>query len=97
MLDTRDAIEFYHSLLDPRTAGESHDQLLAQQQQRGLFFGDRPLCTVLRPRFLHPRQFRTLQDSIQAIMPAFAKAHQAALADADFRYQFRLDDWEEDL
>ncbi len=97
MHDTRDAIEFYHSLLDPRTAGESHDQLLAQQQQRGLFFGDRALCTVLRPRFLHPKQYRSLQESIRAIMPAFAKAHEAALADADFRYQFRLNDWEEEL
>lgn len=97
MHDTRDAIEFYHSLLDPRTAGESHDQLVAQQQQRGLFFGDRALCTVLRPRFLHPKQYRSLQESIRAIMPAFAKAHEAALADADFRYQFRLNDWEEEL
>jgi len=97
MLDTRDAIEFYHSLLDPRTAGESHDQLVAQQQRRGLYFGDRPLCTVLRPRFLHPKQYRSIQDSIRAIMPAFAKAHQAALADADFRFQFRLNEWEEEL
>ena len=32
----------------------SQAQLEAQLRGRGLFFGDRPLCTVLRPRFMTP-------------------------------------------
>ena len=46
----------YHDLLDRRArrrlAGAARR---AAQRRRGLFFGDRPLCTVLRPRFLTPR------------------------------------------
>lgn len=93
----RETIDFYHGLLDPQTAADTYAQLTEQQQRRGLLFGERPLCTVLRPRFLSPREYRTLQSAIRTLMPAFAKAHAAALADADFRYQFRLTEWEEEL
>jgi uncharacterized circularly permuted ATP-grasp superfamily protein len=97
MNEIRETIDDYHSLLDPQTAADTHAQLTEQQQKRGLYFGDRPLCTVLRPRFLSTREYRTLQSAIRTIMPAFAKTHQAAMADAGFRYQFRLNEWEEEL
>jgi hypothetical protein len=97
MTNLREAIDFYHSLLDDETGRESQGQLNHQLHRRELFFGDRPLCTVLRPRFLTPEQYRQLQSAIRAVMPAFAKAHQAALADPKFRAQFRLTDWEEKL
>lgn len=90
MNSIRETIDYYHSLLDPVTARETYDQLTEQQRRRGLFFGDRPLCTMLRPRFLRPAEYVALQVAIRALMPAFAKAHAAALASADFRYQFRL-------
>lgn len=90
-------IDHYHSLLDPQTAADTHTQLTEQQQKRGLFFGDRPLCTVLRPRFLSTKQYHGLQTAIRRLMPAFQKMHAAALASADFRYQFRLSEWEEEL
>ena len=93
----RETIDFYHALLDPQTAAETAAQLTEQQRRRGLFFGDRPLCTVLRPRFLRTEEYRAIQSAVRALMPAFAKAHAAALADADFRRQFRLSDWEEEL
>jgi uncharacterized circularly permuted ATP-grasp superfamily protein len=97
MLDNRDAIDFYHGLLEPAVARETGEQLAAEQSRRGLYFGDRALCTVLRPRFLHPQQYRAIQTSLRTIMPAFGKAERAALEDADFRYQFRLSEWEEEL
>ena len=97
MTDLRDAINHYHSLLDPDTARETHEQLTEQLRRRGLFFGDRPLSTVLRPRFLHSSQYETLRKAIRAVMPAFQKAHDAALADPAFRAQFRLTDWEEEF
>jgi hypothetical protein len=97
MTNLREAIDFYHGLLDDEVARQSHGQLNQQLHQRELFFGDRPLCTVLRPRFLSPEQYRQLQTAIRAVMPAFHKAYQAALADAGFRAQFRLADWEEKL
>ncbi|HLE30640.1 MAG TPA: circularly permuted type 2 ATP-grasp protein [Anaerolineales bacterium] len=97
MTDLREAIDFYHSLLDDSTARESQGQLNDQLHRRELFFGERPLCTVLRPRFLTTEQYHHLQRAIRSVMPAFAKAHQAALADPAFRAQFRLADWEEEL
>jgi hypothetical protein len=97
MTNLRETIDHYHSLLDPETARETHEQLTEQLQLRGLFFGERPLSTVLRPRFIHPSQYRALQVAIQAVMPAFKKTYEAALVDAKFRAQFRLSDWEEEL
>jgi hypothetical protein len=97
MTDSTKAIALYHDLLDDEMARASNELLEEQQQLRGLFFGTRPLCTVLRPRFLTHEQHRYLQHAIGAIMPVFAKAHTAALRDADFRRQFMLADWEEKL
>ena len=91
------AIALYHDLLDDEMARASDELLQEQQQRRGLFFGTRPLCTVLRPRFLTHEQYRFLQRAIGAVMPAFAKMHTVALRDADFRAQFMLADWEERL
>ena len=97
MTNLRETIDHYHSLLDPETARETHEHLTEQLLRRGLFFGDRPLSTVLRPRFIHPGQYRALQVAIHAVMPAFQKIHKAAMADAGFRAQFRLNGWEEEL
>jgi len=92
-----EAIEFYHSQLSDEVANQSQEQLTRQLHRRQLFFGERPLCTVLRPRFLTAQQYRFLQQAIREVMPAFAKAHHAALTEARFRLQFRLEDWEEEL
>ncbi len=97
MTNLRETIDHYHSLLDPETARETHEQLTEQLRRRGLFFGDRPLSTVLRPRFIHPDQYRLLQVAIHTVMPAFHKIYQAAMSDASFRLQFRLNKWEEEL
>ncbi len=92
-----DAIQTYHDLLTGEVAAESQVQLEAQQQRRGLFFGDRPLCTVLRPRFFTPAQFHFIQQRTGLLLSAFAKIHEAGLADKSFRAQFGLTDWEDEL
>ncbi|MCO6453368.1 MAG: hypothetical protein J5I90_21480 [Caldilineales bacterium] len=94
---TSEAIKLYHRLLDDEMGQDSQAQLDAQQQKRGLFFGERPLTTVLRPRFLSFAQFRYLQVQVALLLRAFDKIHQAALADDRVRAQFRLTDWEEEL
>ncbi|MGH2404718.1 MAG: hypothetical protein ACRDGN_09655, partial [bacterium] len=53
----RDAIARYHDLLSGDVAAESQGQLDDQLRRRGLFFGERPICTVLRPRFLTSQQY----------------------------------------
>ena len=85
------------SLLDDEAAAESQAQLDDQQLRRGLYFGTRKICTVLRPRFLTTSQYRFLQGAIQSIMPAFDKAYRAALSGGPMREQFKLTDWEEKL
>jgi hypothetical protein len=93
----RDAINYYHSLLDDQTGSESQAQLTSQLHRRQLFFGERPLCTVLRPRFLTAAHYRQLRRAIREVMPAFAKAYRTALANPAFRAQFGLTRWEEEL
>ena len=93
----QEAIHRYHELLTPELAAGSQAQLDDQQRRRGLFFGDRPLATVLRPRFFTPEQYRFLQQRVALVMRAFDKAYRAAMADAGFRAQFGLLDWEEEM
>jgi hypothetical protein len=94
---SRDAIDFYHSLLTDELGAETGGQLDRELKERGLYFGDRPLCTVVRPRFFAPQQYRFCQERATVILGAFDKAHRAALADPAVRRQFRLFDWEEEL
>ena len=93
----REAIDGYHDVLSPEVAADSQTLLDAQIRERDLLFGDRPLCTVLRPRFMSPAQYRLLQRRAAALMGAFARAHAAAIADRSVRAQFRLTPWEEDF
>src|SRR5579859_7398494 len=97
MAALREAIEHYHGLLTDDVATASQAQLDDQQKRRNLYFGQRPLCTILRPRFLTPEQYRFLQNRVQILMGAFDKAYRVALEDATFRAQFGLLDWEEHL
>ena len=93
----RDPVAAYHDLLTDPVASETYAQLEAQQRARGLYFGERPLCTVLRPRFMAPRQYAWLQTRAARLLHAFSHAHRAALRDSVFRAQFGLLDWEERL
>jgi hypothetical protein len=92
-----DAIAFYHDILTDELAAASQDQLESQLRSRGLYFGERPLCTVLRPRLMSPEQYRMLQTGVQQIVRAFRTAHEAAMANPEVRAQFALHDWEETL
>ncbi|TMJ12422.1 MAG: hypothetical protein E6H02_05960 [Bacillati bacterium ANGP1] len=93
----REAIDAYHGLLSDAQGAETQSQLDDQQRRRGLFFGDRPLCTVLRPRFLSPEQYGFLIARVRLLLRAFDTAYRAAMASPAFRAQFGLLDWEETL
>ena len=97
-MSLRAAIDEYHELLATGDlAAESSGWLEDQQRRRGLLFGGKPLCTVLRPRFLSPARYDHLRTRLPVLLSAFTKSHQRALGDATFRRQFRLADWEERL
>jgi uncharacterized circularly permuted ATP-grasp superfamily protein len=90
------AIATYHDLLES-TWADSQADLDRQTRLRGLYFGERPVCTVLRPRFLTDGQFRFLQPRVQTLLPAFQKIYDAAMADPAFRAPFGLSPDEENL
>ncbi len=93
-----DAIARYHDLLATgNLAADSQGLLESLQASRGLYFGPRPSCNVLRPRLLTFAQYRFLQDRVAALLPAFQAVYDRALADTAFRAQLRLKDWEEQL
>ncbi|MCE9566157.1 MAG: hypothetical protein K8U57_29395 [Planctomycetes bacterium] len=94
-----DAITSYHDLLasDSALAFDSQAALEQAQKNRGLMFGTRPICSVLRPRFLTHTQYKFLQDTVKGLLPAFQKTYDRALGDADFRTQFKLTPYEEEL
>ncbi|HKW09891.1 MAG TPA: hypothetical protein VJO33_05890 [Gemmatimonadaceae bacterium] len=90
----REAIDGYHELLDVELAGESQWRLDEQLRRRALFFGDRALCTVLRPRFLSAQQYRFLQRRAAVVLKAFETAYEAAIENERVLAQFKLVDWE---
>src|SRR5262245_19047939 len=94
-----DAIAAYHDLLSSGSAlaADSQAALEKAQRLRGLFFGERPVCTVLRPRFLTPHQYRCLHDTVKVLLPAFQTIYDRALTEPGFRKQFRMRGWEEQL
>lgn len=91
------AIQAYHALLDDHGAAESWGFLGEQLTRRGLWFGERPLCNVLRPRFLSPAGYDVMRRSTTALLRAFDTLYRAALADSALRAQFHLTPIEEQL
>jgi len=88
------AIDAWHAGLTPELAAESADWLTEQLRRRGLFFGDRPLCTVLRPRFLLSGQYDLARGRLSILLGALGKALDAALEQPAVLQQFRLTEWE---
>jgi uncharacterized circularly permuted ATP-grasp superfamily protein len=78
-------------------AVDSSEVLEQQLRRMGLYFGDRPLCSVLRPRFLSLGAYREIARASALVGRALEKVRLAAMADARLRAQFGLLDWEEHL
>jgi len=92
-----EAIETYHQLLTPDIAHISQQQLASQIKARNLFLENRPRNTILRPRFLTTAQYRFIRHRTQIILRALLKIHQRGIKDTQFRAQFALTDWEQQL
>lgn len=92
-----DPIAHWHDLLTDEIALESAAWLDERQKARGVAFGDRALCTVIRPRFFTPTEWNGLRAAGDVLLGALNTAGEAALADREFRAAFRLEQWEETL
>lgn len=92
-----EAIARYHDGLSDDVAGASGEMLDRRLRDDGLYFGDRALCSVLRPRFMTAAQYRHVSRASRLVVSAMEKVRHAAMSDSSIREQFRLLDWEERL
>lgn len=92
-----EAVARYHDLLDGQLAADTHTHLTALQKERNLYFGTRPLCTVLRPYFYEASQWQYLKRETEILLGAFSRAHHAVMRDAGLREQLQLEAYEEQL
>lgn len=93
----REVVERYHELLTEALAYEANERMRDELLKRRCYFGNRPLCTVLRPNFLEPAQWAYLRRETETLMGAFRKAHRAAVRDPAVRAQLDLEAYEEEL
>ncbi len=90
------AIErYHHGLESPGVAAASAEIMESQLRSQGLFFGDRALCSVLRPRFLSHGEYRHIARACALVGSAFESVRRAAMSDSSLRAQFGLTGWEE--
>ncbi|GAB1341639.1 hypothetical protein [Gemmatimonas sp.] len=93
-----EAVARYHdTLAEGSLAADSATVLTQQLRDQGLFFGERPLCGVLRPRFLTLAEYQLLGRACALVGSAFDKVRVAAMADSALRAQFGLTSWEEQV
>ena len=55
MHPTQQAVDRYHELLAQEDVSALWEGFKGRMQENLLAFGDRPICNVLRPYFLHPK------------------------------------------
>ena len=94
------AISDYHALIasNLRIAEEQLALLHAQQLEKKVTFGDRPLATSLRPTFITEAGYNAIQDTVYLIRQAVLKI---AAACFNNRYTLKedlgMEDWEIEL
>lgn len=98
MTNLHTAINHYHDLCaTDNLAQQSWEMLYPGLAARNLIFGERPLCTVLRPMFHTADSYRYLAERTVLTLGVFRKITEAMLADATLRAQLFLDSAEETL
>ncbi|MBL0171841.1 MAG: circularly permuted type 2 ATP-grasp protein [Gemmatimonadaceae bacterium] len=92
------AIARYHDVLTQGDTAVASAELLDRLlRSEGLFFGDRPLCGVLRPRLLSVGEYRHIAQACALVGSAFEAVRRAAMEQPTLRAQFGLTAWEEQL
>ncbi|HBY99517.1 MAG: hypothetical protein M5U01_25960 [Ardenticatenaceae bacterium] len=85
-----DAIQEYNDLFDDARAAETWEQLTATSRARRLAFGDRLLCTVLRPHLLTADEYASIRQACAVLLGAFRAAYKALMADPALRAELDL-------
>lgn len=92
-----DAIQFYHDLLTPEVAEEADALMRTRLKEKNLYFGDRPLCVVLRPHFYQEHNWSFIKNGLETLLAAFWRLNTALLDDSALRKQLHLEDYENEL
>lgn len=91
-----DAIRYYHEMLhEDGVAEEADTDMRRKLRERGLYFGDRPLCVVLRPYFYGAGDWDYMKTALDMLLSAFDRVHQLCLTSPHARAQLKLDEYEE--
>lgn len=93
----RDVIDCYHGLLTDQLAADTEGEMNEALLRRKVYFGNRPLCTVLRPHFYEPEHWAYLKRETETLLGVFRRAHNACMEDAGLRAQLNLEQYEEEL
>lgn len=98
MTQLQAAINRYHDLAHTGTLAQDTWALLAPgMRARNLYFGERPLCTVLRPLFHTAADYAYLSERTTLMLGVFRKASEAALRDPKILAQLSLTPEETEL
>jgi uncharacterized circularly permuted ATP-grasp superfamily protein len=89
-------IQHYHDLVAAQSEA-THQMLAEQLKARRLYFGQTPVCRVLRPHFYLKDAWDYLQARTEVVLRAFAKVHRACLEDPALRAQLYLEPFEEEM
>ena len=73
-MSVQGAIDHWHKLLAADPLG-TWEQVQAAMQADRLYFGTRPVCSVLRPHFLSPRDYSYLVEVSRIVRGALGKAY----------------------
>lgn len=97
MKNIQDIIDFYHEMLTDEVAEETDERMREMLLERGLYFGKRPLCIVLRPHFYFEESWAYFRNKLEILLTAFMRLHEVCMEDAAARALLYLDPYEEEL
>jgi uncharacterized circularly permuted ATP-grasp superfamily protein len=96
-MQLNDLVQRYHDYLTDEFAEEADTLMQSRLKERGLYFGDRPLCNVLRPYFYAENDWLYMKSRLERLLSAFARSHEICMTDANYRALLLLDSYEEAL
>jgi hypothetical protein len=94
---TAEAIEHYNSLLEGPLADDAIEKLCEGTVRYNLRYGDRPVCSVLRPMFVTERQYEQVRRDATLALSAIERLCRAMMADEKLRAELGLTPYEERL
>jgi len=91
------AIQYYHELvskMDTAALAEISARFIDDLREHKACYGERPLSTFLRPKFVTPEQFNLIKEVCRVLREAVVKVKEAIFAQPDFFAQVGLSEGE---